>query len=123
MFRFIAVSGIRFYQKHLSSRKGYKCAHGVLHQNGTCSSIILNIVKENSITKWKSKISEQFSSCKQAKFTIDKEREEKKKKEKSRFCDTPASCGDCGTSSMNFKKCDDCTPSLDGCDGCDIGSC
>ena len=125
MLRFIAVKGIRFYQKYLSARKGYKCAHGVLHQDGTCSSIILNIVKNNSISKWRNLISAQFDSCKSAKVTIDKKREEDKKKDKN--CGRNA-CSDlsCDSSScISTKKCgkmDDCTPDMN-CDGCDVGSC
>jgi len=33
----IAIKSIEFYQKELSHRKKYCCAHGVLHQGLTCS--------------------------------------------------------------------------------------
>lgn len=85
MIRFIAIKSIRFYQKNLSHKKGYKCAHGVLHGDTTCSASILNIIKNNSILSWYSLSKKQFESCKNAKITINKKRD-KNKKEKS--CDS-----------------------------------
>ena len=123
MFRWFAVLGIRFYQKFLSKRKGYNCAHGVLHQNGTCSSIILNIVKDNPLLKWKKLIVSQFDSCKQAKQTIDKEKEESDKKKKS--CKEHLTCEG---SECLANVASTCSPrKLNACDcsdlPCDIGSC
>jgi putative component of membrane protein insertase Oxa1/YidC/SpoIIIJ protein YidD len=97
MLRMTTALGIKFYQRFLSKRKGFKCAHGVLHQDGTCSSIILNIVKENPINKWKKLILSQFNSCKLAKITIDDNKKKKKKKGNNveKFCEGLDNCTDC----------------------------
>lgn len=131
MIKMIAIGSIRFYQKHLSHRKGYKCAHGVLHQNGTCSSIILNIVKTEPLTKWYSLIRGQFNNCKVALKTIEeqKEKDNKKRREGKKECLGDAACEslDCMPSACSntrsLKKCDDCSPDLGDCGDCDIGSC
>lgn len=33
----LAIGGINFYQRHISPRKGYRCAYGVLHEQESCS--------------------------------------------------------------------------------------
>ena len=112
MIRFTVLKCILFYQKHLSHRKGYKCAHGVLHGNTTCSAAILNIVKEKSITKWYSLSKKQFESCKNSKIEIDKIKKDKKKKD---------NCSDC----IPFPQNANCNCADNFCDigFCDIGSC
>lgn len=119
MLRSIAIGGIRFYQKHLSKRKGFKCAYGVLHQNGTCSSRILTIVRTESIFNWYSLIRNQFSSCKSAFLTIENERNKRKDKKCNSNCSNCSGNLDCFSScnTRGLNKCDDCG------DCGDIGSC
>jgi hypothetical protein len=79
MIRFIAIAGINFYRKHLSHRKGFKCAHNGLHKNGSCSTRILSIVKESKLSQWRNLIKQQFSSCRSANITLQKINDNKKK--------------------------------------------
>jgi len=62
----IAIWGINLYQKYLSPYKGYRCAYGVYHQNGTCSSIIKSHIKKHGMIKAYLMIKGQFTACKVA---------------------------------------------------------
>jgi len=62
----IAIWGINLYQKYLSPYKGYRCAYGVYHQNGTCSSIIKSHIQEHGLIKAYPMIRGQFDACKVA---------------------------------------------------------
>lgn len=79
---------IHAYRKFLSPRKGYKCAHHKVHNTGSCSDLILVIVKESSILNWKTEIFNQFESCKQASQELKK----RKDKPRDRGCDPSDAC-------------------------------
>lgn len=36
----VAVQAIQLYRRFISPHKGFKCAHHVLHQNGSCSDLV-----------------------------------------------------------------------------------
>ena len=57
---------ILLYQKYISPRKGYCCAHNALHNNGSCSSWALNVVRSHGALSMFSQISTRFSECNEA---------------------------------------------------------
>jgi len=57
---------IGFYQKYISPVKGFTCAYGHLHKNGTCSSRIFEIVSNSPFRDIPSQASLQFKKCAQA---------------------------------------------------------
>ena len=76
--RFLVLSLISFYQKYISPIKGFRCAYGYLHGNGTCSSRISEIVRDSRFKDMPAKISEQFKECSLAKKTIENDRPNRK---------------------------------------------
>ena len=72
------LSLITFYQKHISPVKGFRCAYGHLHQNGTCSSRIKKIVRHSSFRDMPSHISIQFKACALANKVIANDRPNRK---------------------------------------------
>lgn len=39
----LAIGAIGLYRRHLSPRKGFRCAHNVLHHHGSCSDFGLRV--------------------------------------------------------------------------------
>jgi len=130
----LAIWAINLYQKYVSPYKGYRCAYGVYHQNGTCSSIIKGHIQKEGLIKAYPLIRGQFQACKFAYDNLERKEQRRHKKEEKRKNkedkrkrkgtevkkkDDGGGCsGDCsGCSSMDLDVCD--------CDGgsCDIGSC
>lgn len=81
--RKIFLNLITFYQKHISPFKGYSCAYGLLHQNGSCSTRIYSIIQNSPQTNLLPEISAQFKACQKAHLQLssenDKEKTETKK--------------------------------------------
>lgn len=63
MLRFLALRLIRFYQRHLSALKGWRCAHGQLHGHGTCSSIGLRYFQKTDFVRALLLLRRQFDRC------------------------------------------------------------
>jgi len=127
MLKSIAVGSINLYQKYISPYKGYRCAYGVYHQNGTCSGIIKSRIQEHGLIKAYPMIKGQFQACKVAYLALQENKnvlgdggeenscvcdsccfgnkEEKEKKKNSNGLDSVCSgctpdigdCGDCGS--------------------------
>lgn len=57
---------IRAYQRHLSPRKGYLCAHGVLYGEDTCSEAIRHLVRERGVARSAAPTMARFLACYQA---------------------------------------------------------
>lgn len=77
MLRIIAALPIHAYRKWLSPKKGYKCAHNMLHSTGSCSDRVLSIIQNKPLLKWRSLIKNQFSECKtSARVIRDKRRKD-----------------------------------------------
>jgi len=79
--RLIAIWGINLYQKYISPYKGYRCAYGVYHQNGTCSSIIKLHIQRHGVVKAYPMIINQFKACKDAYIVL-----QIRSEEESRSC-------------------------------------
>lgn len=93
-----ALLFIRFYQIYLSPHKGYRCAYGVLHNNGTCSSRVSDIIEHQGVIAGWSQIKHQFAMCTEAyeelKDRKKRKRQEEEKKEGSKWecCDPGIAC-------------------------------
>jgi putative component of membrane protein insertase Oxa1/YidC/SpoIIIJ protein YidD len=62
----LAIMAINLYQKYISPYKGFRCAYGVYHQNGTCSTIIKSHIEKHGLIKAYPMIRGQFDACKVA---------------------------------------------------------
>ena len=91
---------IAVYQKYLSSIKRYRCAYGVLHGNGTCSSRIKKIVKTSKGFEVFPRIAHQFSCCQKAyiELSTDKKKDHKRKGDNKKDGDAWCIVADCGVS-------------------------
>ncbi|GAA5501600.1 hypothetical protein Dxin01_01336 [Deinococcus xinjiangensis] len=65
-----ALSGIRFYQRHLSRHKGFCCAHAALHGGESCSAAVARIVREAGVLAGRSRIAQRFADCRAAYATL-----------------------------------------------------
>jgi len=82
MASYIGVAAIETYQRWLSPRKGFRCAYGVLHGSGTCSSIGKRIMREQGVLKFLRLMPKQFAACKAAAASLAAETEEEKHRRK-----------------------------------------
>ncbi|WP_081908958.1 membrane protein insertion efficiency factor YidD [Deinococcus sp. YIM 77859] len=62
----LALSGIRFYQRFLSGRKGFRCAHAALYGGETCSAAIARIIREEGLRPGRRRIAARFRECRAA---------------------------------------------------------
>ncbi|MFD2610525.1 membrane protein insertion efficiency factor YidD [Deinococcus taklimakanensis] len=62
----LALRGIRLYQRHISPRKGFRCAHAALHGGESCSAAVARIVGEGGVIAGRARIAAQFRSCRAA---------------------------------------------------------
>lgn len=69
-----ALSGIYAYQRWLSPRKGYRCAHGVLHGGPGCSGYAKERIAEVGLWKAIPDIRQRFADCGAAADTIVQQR-------------------------------------------------
>ena len=116
LYRFL----IGLYQKHLSPRKGYRCAYSLEHGGTGCSGAVLHILEEKGLWRGWSLIHKRFDECGNA-AERRKERHKKEKK-KDRDCLPQASCDglSCPDNCVpSFKKCD--LPDLPDCGDCGGG--
>jgi putative component of membrane protein insertase Oxa1/YidC/SpoIIIJ protein YidD len=61
--RSIAISLIGGYQRHLSPRKGYSCAHRVVHGGNSCSEYIKNALADKSLFETTLLAKQRFKEC------------------------------------------------------------
>lgn len=57
---------IRLYQRRLSPRKGFRCAHAALHGGESCSAAVARIVREEGVFGGRSHIAARFGECRAA---------------------------------------------------------
>lgn len=109
LLRRAVAAAIRAYQRFVSPYKGFRCAYGVLHGDGTCSSRILRAVRERPSREWLPAVRAQFAQCSAAYAVLRVKRrepltpEEKARRKEARKKQSDGS--DCNLA------------------GCDIGSC
>ncbi|NHU84937.1 membrane protein insertion efficiency factor YidD [Kocuria sp. JC486] len=63
--RFVDLA-IRGYQRYLSPRKGYTCAHLVARGGQSCSAVIRGIIAERGVLRGVVPTLAQFAACHQA---------------------------------------------------------
>lgn len=121
----LLASGIRFYQRHLSPHKGFKCAYGTATKECTCSSFGLKVARRYPLFKALGLIQAQLNRCHHASVLL-KDRYPHTEKPRTRLaprsqqgiidsCDCgPGDCGpgDCGDGPRS------CKPSPGGDCGC-----
>jgi putative component of membrane protein insertase Oxa1/YidC/SpoIIIJ protein YidD len=90
MLRFSITLVIKTYQRFVSPRKGFVCAHHALHGKGGCSSRILVHVQEEPVSQWWRLSRREFRACKSAATTL-------RDKKRKRGCDPSDTCdvGEC----------------------------
>lgn len=61
---------IGLYRRHLSPRKGFRCAHAALHGGPSCSHAIEAIVNERGLLGGRAAIRTRFEACRAAAATL-----------------------------------------------------
>lgn len=61
-----ALRAITFYQRHISPRKGFRCACGALHGGETCSAAVSRIIRTQGLRAGLPAIQAQFGRCRAA---------------------------------------------------------
>jgi putative component of membrane protein insertase Oxa1/YidC/SpoIIIJ protein YidD len=62
----IAVSAIHGYQRHLSPRKGFSCAHRVVYGGDSCSQHIKQLITQEGMLTAMVLAPERFRACRRA---------------------------------------------------------
>ncbi|EYB66594.1 hypothetical protein DEIPH_ctg084orf0006 [Deinococcus phoenicis] len=62
----LTLSGIRLYQRHLSPRKGFCCAHAALHGGESCSAAVARIIREEGVVRGRPRIAARVGECRRA---------------------------------------------------------
>lgn len=89
----LALSGIVLYQRFISPRKGFVCAHRVLHGGMSCSAFAAEAISDHGVISGIRSLRERFEMCRQAYLILNAEEKEKKDgtgKEVAKTCADPA---------------------------------
>ncbi|MFK7754533.1 MAG: membrane protein insertion efficiency factor YidD [Sedimentitalea sp.] len=129
-----ALSGIGFYQTHLSPRKGYRCAYSVLHGGTGCSGYVKHAIRDHGLWSALRLCRARMAACKDAADELNKDRAKRKKTKRdgwAYYCgvslcaaapcssggqtpsSTPPDVADSGCTAPDCAP--DCTPSCDFC--------
>lgn len=63
MLNSLILGAIRFYRKHLSHRKGYRCAYGMATGRSTCSTVGLRAFRRAGAWRGLLLLNRQFDRC------------------------------------------------------------
>ncbi|MBD8614927.1 membrane protein insertion efficiency factor YidD [Pseudomonas sp. CFBP 13719] len=102
--------GIGFYQKIISPRKGYRCAHSLEHGGPGCSGAVLQILEEHGLMRGYNLISQRFADCSDSAEQRRKREEKRRKKEKC--CGGSRDDGKCMPDGWALLECGDCIPRM-----------
>ncbi|HEY8026498.1 MAG TPA: membrane protein insertion efficiency factor YidD [Burkholderiaceae bacterium] len=131
MLRYVGVGLIRGYQRYLSPRKGYRCAYGVLHGSGTCSSVGLDIMRDRGVLAFLRLMPLQFDACRAAVTTLQRQSEEEKRR-RNKAAEDGKRNSQSGCSGADWSDCDSGDTFTCGeigecealeCGECEFGSC
>jgi putative component of membrane protein insertase Oxa1/YidC/SpoIIIJ protein YidD len=64
--RKISMKAITGYQRYISPRKGFRCAHRVLHSGESCSQYVKRVIADEGLKAAFVKSQARFQACKQA---------------------------------------------------------
>ncbi|WP_392338741.1 membrane protein insertion efficiency factor YidD [Loktanella salsilacus] len=105
-----ALGGIWIYQTYISPRKGFRCAHSVLHNGTGCSGDAKHVIRNQGFFHAIPSIRQRFKECKIAYHTLHSDQSQPDRSDK-------------------IKKSDSCSKQMrDGCcdaaiyEGCNCGS-
>ncbi|MBV2090505.1 MAG: membrane protein insertion efficiency factor YidD [Candidatus Thiodiazotropha sp. (ex Ctena orbiculata)] len=98
MINQLTIKAIRLYQRHLSPRKGFYCAHHALNNNGSCSSWAIAMVETKGVVTMLSQLGSRFSECSDARKKIN----EKKSKEEITPCSKSCDAGEIGCCALSL---------------------
>jgi len=126
-----ALGSIWVYQTYISPRKGFRCAHSVVHSGTGCSGYAKQVIIKHGFFRAIPLIKLRFRDCKAAYLSLSSDQhqsEQKNKKKKSNRCSREVrdGCCDLGTydccatgyscfGRMNRKATDDCATDCDVC--------
>lgn len=107
MLRLAGLAFINGYQRYLSPRKGYRCAYGVLHQDGTCSSIGKNLMREHGVLGFFRLMPTQFAACKAAALALRQDDAERRARRETMLdrCATSLDVGELGCEAISCCEC------------------
>jgi len=88
----LALLSIYFYQKHISPRKGYKCAYSALYNEPSCSCFCKNQIESKGLLQGIKSTVERFKECKHAAVIIKEKRKAMKEKANNSFSDVKGEC-------------------------------
>lgn len=117
----LALLAIGGYQRHVSPRKGFRCAYSVLNGGTGCSGFVDEAIRAHGLRAAIPLVRERFGDCKLAAQSLggDANNRRKGKSKRRDGCDCDclpdANCGRCGDALF------DCGPNDSGCFDC--GSC
>lgn len=104
----VAIAG---YQKHLSPRKGFSCAHRLLHGGESCSQYTKRAILEQGLLVSIPAIQQRFQACKAANQVLQAQRQPPRRDPNPPPESQPDRCA---------VDANDCT-ALDGCADCTVG--
>lgn len=126
--RLAAIGAIRAYQRWLSPFKGFRCAHQVVHGQGSCSHYALTVFQAHSFAHARALLRERFEACAQA-YRIYKSEADGGEGEAGKQPEPRAKTNRFGASFCDMLSIADCS-AINGCElgscdagACDIGSC
>ena len=100
-----ALGLIWVYQRWISPRKGYRCAHAVLHGGTGCSGFAKQAIREQGIWPALRVIRQRFRDCRAALIVLNGEQELRNRQRKDRGKSTwwdaacvPCDCASCASS-------------------------
>ena len=114
----LALAALTLYQRHLSPRKDYCCAHRALHGGSSCSALAHQAIARDGLWLALTTTRNRLRACRAAaqQLSADRDRDKKRKKRGCEDC-LPDICPDACSDA-----CSDAYP--DACpDACDGGSC
>jgi uncharacterized protein len=110
----LALSAIGGYQRHLSPRKGYACAHRVAHGGTGCSGYAKQAIATQGLLRAIPLIRARFSACRDAAKEL---QEDKARRKKDKWYDNGCfhSGCDCSGCDLPLRGCGkaDATPNCD----------
>ena len=74
MLRRPALAAIRFYQRHLSPRKGYGCPHRLLYGGSGCSGVALRLIRRYGVWRGWLILQKRFARCAAARQQLNPQR-------------------------------------------------
>lgn len=61
--RSVTIAIIGVYQRHLSPKKGYSCAHRIVHSGDSCSEYLKNVLADKSLFESTLLARQRFREC------------------------------------------------------------